>query len=208
MEQIISDLMATNLYERVPQELNYRLHDTYVEQVPRFRHKNAEHPLHYYCLNFWSESVHMLAVDDALVEVPDWTPLNATLMESYFDPVAPDVVSIDYEKMLANGVKMSLKTSPQSLKTKQAMFVPQIPHLIDSYLDQHRYCMRQSENFKYSHTYISLAGYHITNFIRYLHLEKPYQRAKLIPLLEDRNQADMNTMLDKYKRKPLFKGFR
>ena len=150
----------------------------------------------------------MLAVDDDVVEVPEWTPRNVTLMESYFDPVAADVVSIDYQKMLANGVQMSLQTSPQSSKTKKAVYVPKISHLIDSYLDQYRYCLRQSENFRYPRTLISLAKYHILNFIRYLYLEKPYQRAKLIPLLKDRNRADMITLLDKYKRKPLFKGLK
>ena len=203
MEQIINDLMDTNLFERVSQELKYRLRDTYVEKVPRFRHKSNKNPLHYYCLNFWSESVHMLAVDNAIVEVPDWTPTNVTLMESFFDPVAPDVVSISYQTMLANGIKISRKTSSQRLRSNHTLYIPKIPQLIDSYLDQYRYHLEHRQKNNNSYTY-SLAKYHIRNFVRYLHLEKAYQREKLIPLLKERNRTNMNTILDKYKRKPLF----
>ena len=43
----------------------------------------------------------------------------------------------------------------------------------------------------------------IRNFIRYLHLEKPIQRERLLPELAERNKKDMEEILNKFKRKPL-----
>jgi len=74
------------------------------------------------------------------------------------------------------------------------MYVPSIPSFVNAYLDQVRY--RQTHN-NYGSTLSILPCYHLLNLIRYIHLEKPYQREKLFPELAERNRADMEMRMNK-----------
>ncbi|KAI9764136.1 MAG: hypothetical protein M1840_008696 [Geoglossum simile] len=198
---IVADLLATGQYERIPQDLSCRLRDPYVNQVPRLR-RTDNHLFHTLCLSLWSESVYKLAVDGPVVEVPDPFAWNNNLVEDRFDPVAADVVSISYKSRLAAGRQLLPKIPAQSPESKYSVYVPSIPRLIDALLDQQRYCQTHIEKYNYGPSPIILSSYHLGNLIRYLHLEKPYQREKLIPELAERNRADMETRMDKFKRKP------
>ncbi|KAI9782357.1 MAG: hypothetical protein M1839_005230 [Geoglossum umbratile] len=202
LNHILADPLVTGQYERIQQDLSYRGHDPFVNQVPRLRRAD-NHPFHDLCLSLWSESVYMLAAAGSTVEVPNLFAWNSNLMEDRFDPVAADVISISYRTRLAAGHQILPNILAQNAESSYPVYVPSIPRLIDALLDQQRYRQTHFETYNYESALDTLSSYHLSNLIRYLHLEKPYQREKLIPQLAGRNRADMETRLDKYKRKPL-----
>ena len=84
IEAIKTDLLATDQYELVKQNLNLRFSDTYTRQAPRLRLKTNGNTS-YYCIGLWSERVYMLNVDGEKIEVPDPNAWNVVLMEERFD---------------------------------------------------------------------------------------------------------------------------
>jgi hypothetical protein len=68
-------------------------------------------------------------------------------------------------------------------------------------LDKARYRVTHPENFPELGT--NRPKYHLRNFIRYLHLEKPTQRGKMLLELAERNRGEMEVHLNKFRRKPL-----
>ncbi|KAI9773524.1 MAG: hypothetical protein M1839_002060 [Geoglossum umbratile] len=204
LDHIITDILATGRYESIPQDLNCRLHDPFVKQVPRLR-RTDNHRFHTLCLSLWSESVYMLTVTGPVVEIPDVFAWNNNLMEDRFDPAAADVISTTYSSRLADGYQLLPRTLAQSPESKYPVYVPSIPRFVDALIDQVRYRQTHNETYNYKSMLHTLSAYHLTNLIRYIHLEKPHQRGKLIPELAERNRADMETRMNKYKRKPLLK---
>jgi hypothetical protein len=202
LDHIVADILATGKYERVQQDLSSRLGDPYVKQVPRLR-RTDEHPFQNLCLSLWSEAAYMLVASGPMVEVPDLFARNRNLMEDRFDPVTADVVSISYQTMIAAGHSILPEMLAQSPEPKCPVYVPSIPRFIDALLDQQRYRQAHAETYNYVSILDTLPSYHLSNFIRYLHLEKPHQREKLMPELAERNRADMEARLNRYKRKPL-----
>ena len=79
MEAIKADLLATDQYELVEQNLDLRFSDTYAQQVPRLRLKTADNTS-YNCISLWSERVYMLKVDGEKIEVPDPHAWNVVLL--------------------------------------------------------------------------------------------------------------------------------
>ncbi|KAL3689378.1 hypothetical protein R1sor_015687 [Riccia sorocarpa] len=193
LDDIIAKFLATGLYERVEQDIKYRLRDPYVMQVPRLR-RIDQHPFRYVPLNLWSESIYMLPVTSPLVEVPAPMGLIINLVEDRFDLI-PGGRSISYETVLARGLPIVPNKLALSAEFKVPVYIPSIPPFIDALLDKIRHPKTMGG---------SLPPYHLSNFIRYLHLEKPSQRQKLIPELAKRNREDMVIKLNKYKRKPKF----
>jgi hypothetical protein len=202
LDHIIADLLATGQYERVQQDLSCRMEDSFVKQIPRLK-RIDDHPFHTLCLSLWSESVYMLTTAGSVVEVPDPFAWNNCLMEDRFDPAATDVISISYQTRLAAGRKILPDVPAQSAESKRPIYVPSVPRLVDALHDQIRYRQKHMETYNYMSMRYTLPSYHLSNLTRYLHLEKPYQREKLIPELAERNRAAMETLLDRYKRKPL-----
>ncbi|KAI9763497.1 MAG: hypothetical protein M1839_006445 [Geoglossum umbratile] len=183
LDHIVADLLATGQYERIPQDISYRFCDPFV--------------------HFWSESLYMLTVADPKVEVPDLVAWNDNLMEDRFDPAATDVMSISYKSKLAIGCRLLPKILAQSAESNYPVYVPSVPRLVDALLNQVIYRQAHLETYNYVSILDTLPSYHLTNLIRYLHLEKPHQREKLIPELAERNRADMETRMNRYKRKPV-----
>jgi len=144
----------------------------------------------------------MLQVAGPLVEVPDLFAWNRNVMEERFDPVAADVASISYQTLLKAGRQILGPVLAKSSESKIPVYIPSIPRFVDALLDQYRYCQDHPGIYNNTRVHYSLALYNLTNLIRYLHLEKPHQREKLIPELAERNRADMVMRLNKYKRKP------
>ncbi|KIM41655.1 hypothetical protein M413DRAFT_444912 [Hebeloma cylindrosporum] len=198
LEGIKTDLLATGRYDLVEQNLAYRLHDPYTQQVPRLRLK----PDSSECISLWSESVYMLNVDGEKIEVPDTEAWNVVLMEERFDvdPSWANAASIGYTTRIGDGVKILPPIRCQSADKKYPIYIPTLPRMLDALLDQSRYRIIHPEEFPLSGT--NRAKYHLLNFTRYLHLEKPVQRERVLPELAERNRADMVTILNNYKRKP------
>jgi hypothetical protein len=202
LEAIKADLLATELYELVEQNLDLRFSDTYTRQVPRLRLKTNDNPS-YNCISLWSERVYMLSVDGEMIRVPDPNAWNVVLMEERFDLHLSwaRAVSISYTTRIANGVKVLPPTLAQSTDMKYPICIPTVPRILDALLDQARYRVMHAENFP--EKLGNRTAYHLRNFVRYLHLEKPQQRERVLPELAERNRGEMETIINKFKRKPL-----
>ncbi|KAI9848468.1 MAG: hypothetical protein M1837_000263 [Sclerophora amabilis] len=202
LDDIVHDLLETGQYETADYDPKYRWRYAYAKQVPRLRYCGKQPGL-YPTLSLWPESVYMISCDAPMVEVPDICAWNAVLMEDRFDPVGPDSSSISYENRQATGLVVLPRSRAQSECTRRPVYIPSIPVFINALLDQQRYRLTHPEEFPDNFT--TLPSYHLSNFIRYLYLEKSYQRQKLLPELAEHNRADMETRLDRYKRKPLLR---
>jgi hypothetical protein len=104
------------------------------------------------------------------------------------------VISLD-------GVKVLPPTLAQSADIKYPIYIPTIPRILDALLDQARYRVTYAENFPGKLG--NRPKYHLQTFVRYLHLEKPQQRERLLPELAERNRGEMEEIINKFKRKPL-----
>lgn len=202
MPFIEADLLATGQYELVEQKLSLRLSDTYTRQVPRLRLKTNDSETHY-CISLWSERVYMLNVDGEKIAVPDPVAWNVILMEERFDldPSWAQAVPIGYTTRINEGVMILPPTLAQSADVKYPIYIPTIPRILDALLDQARYRVTYAENFPRNQG--NRPEYHIRNFVRYLHLEKPQQRERLLRGLAERNRGYMEASINKFKRKPL-----
>lgn len=202
IEAIKADLLATDQYELVEQNLDLRFSDTYTRQVPRLRLKTTDNIL-YNCISLWSERVYMLNVDGEKIEVPDPCAWNVVLMEERFDlhPSWAQAVSISYTIRMNNGVMVLPPILAQSTDMKYPIYIPTIPRILDALLDQARYRIIHAE--KFPGKLGRRLERHLRNFVRYLHLEKPQQRERILVELAERNQEEMIAITHKFKRKPL-----
>ena len=202
IEVIKADLLATKRYDLVEQNLGHRFSDTYTRQVPRLRLR-TEKNISYNCISLWSERVYMLKVDSEKIEVPDTYAWNEVLIEERFDldlswaRAAP----IGYTKRKADGVRILPPTRAQSTDMNYPIYIPSIPRVLDALLDQARYRVMHAENFPGRGG--NRPKYHLRNLVRYLHLEKPPQRERMLSELAERNRGEMEVIINTYKRKPL-----
>lgn len=140
----------------------------------------------------------MLQVEDAEpVAVLDINAWNATLMEERFATV-PETAWLTLSAHTERGSRVMpiLRSSARDVP----LFVPSIPRVCDALLDQLRYRTTHAENFRGKRG--NRPAYHLQNFIRYLYLERLSQRKLLLPLLAERNQTEMEQMINSSKRKP------
>jgi hypothetical protein len=202
VEAIKADLLATGQYEPVEQNLDLRFSDTYTRQVPRLRLKTNCNTS-YYCISLWSEGIYMLNVDGEKIEIPDPNAWNVVLMEERFDLslLWAQAVPISYTTRIADGVKVLPPILAQSTDTKYPIYIPTIPRMLDALLDQAHYRVTYAESFP--RKLGNRPKYHLQNFVRYLHLEKPQQRERMLPELAERNRGEMEAIANKFKRKPL-----
>jgi hypothetical protein len=89
----------------------------------------------------------------------------------------------------------------QSTNMKYPIYIPNIPRIIDALLDQARYRVAYAEIFPEKGG--NRPKYHLRNLVRYLHLEKPQQRGKMLSELAERNRREMEVIINTFKRKPL-----
>jgi hypothetical protein len=112
-----------------------------------------------------------------------------------------NAVPISYTTKTATGLRILPEIRSQSADKKYPIYIPSIPRMLDALLDQARYRDGHPEKISY------LSGhrprYHLSNFTRYLHLEKPTQRERVLPELAERNREAMEVILNKFKRQPL-----
>ena len=197
LDDILMDLLATGEFERVEQDINLRLSDVITKQVPRLHHTRYQpHDLSH--INLWSESVYHLKVDTTeLIQVLDVLAWNTNLFEERFGTVE-ETAYRTFSATTARGtrvmpqVKSSLKAVP--------VFIPSIPNMCDALADQTRYRATHVEDVKKQMG--NRPGYHLSNFVRYLYLERPSQRQLLLSLMAERNRGVMEDRIDRFKRKP------
>jgi hypothetical protein len=167
-----------------------------MRQVPRLR--GGLSPT-YGCISLWSESTYMLAVDGGKIEIPDPQAWSVVLMEERFDPNPSWThdTPISYTSMVADGVRVVPPNPAQSTDVNYPVFIPTIPRILDALMDQVR---RQVVNFNDGG---HRPDVHLKCFVRYLHLETPQQRERVLSELAERNWGLMEMIIALYKRKPL-----
>lgn len=204
MKAIQADLLATGRFELVEQDLLLRFSDTYTRQVPRLRLEPNEY-IPYSSISLWSESVYMLKVDGARIEIPDTHAWNVVLKEDRFDlhPSWAKAGSISYSTRIADGVMVLPPIRSQSADMKYPIEIPTIPRMLDALLDQARYRATHSEEFSLMSGNRPL--YHLQASVRYLQLDKPQQQERVFSELAERNREMMEGIANKFKRKPPLK---
>lgn len=193
----MNGILATGHFERVDQDISYRLNDPYTRQVPRLRDTRcAPGPFSY--ISLWTEAVYMLQVEDAEpVAVLDINAWNVNLMEERFATI-PETAWITFSAQTerCSRIMPNIRSSARGV----SFFVPSIPKICDAVLDQLRYRTTHAENFQGKRG--NRPAYHLHNFTRYLYLERLSQRELLLPLLAKRNQAVMEQRINAFERKP------
>ena len=193
----MTGLLATGYFERVEQDLGYRFDDPYTKQVPRLRDTRCA-PGPFSCINLWTETVYMLRVEDvepvAVMDIHAW---NVNLAEERFATV-PETACITSTAQTKQGTRII----PKILSSARGIliFVPSIPKICDAVLDQLSYRTTRAENFQRNKG--NRPAYHLRNFVRYLYLERRSQQELLLPLLAERNRAEMKRRVNTFKRKP------
>lgn len=204
MEGIEADLLATGRLERVEQNLDLRFSDTYTQQVPRLRMKTKKN-ISYNCISLWSESVYMLKVDGQNIQVPDTNAWNPVIIEARFDLQTSwaRASSVSYSARVADGVMFLPPIFSQSACMDYPIYIPTIARILDALLDQASHRVTNAESFpeKKGNRPIN----HLNTCVRYLHLEKPVQRARVLPELAERNRESMEAIMNKFQRKPLLR---
>ena len=150
------------------------------------------------CINLWPEALYMLRVDNAkLVHVDDIYAWNVNLVEEKFAAI-PEVIYTTFTAATERGAKLL----PPVLSSARAVpiFVPSIPDICDAIIDQLRYRSNHPEN--YDGKQGNRPSYHLRNFIRYLYLDREVQQDLLLPLLNERNRAEMEKRARTFMRKP------
>ncbi|MCJ1274917.1 hypothetical protein MMC21_002715 [Puttea exsequens] len=199
VDTILTGLLATGCFERVNQDIGYRFEDPYTKQVPRLRDMRCA-PGPFSCVSLWTETIYMLRVEAAEpVAVKDIHAWNVNLAEERFATV-PETASITFTAQTEQGTRILPKVLSSARNVP--IFVPSIPKTCDAILDQLRYRTTHAENFQNKKG--NRPAYHLRNFIRYLYLERQSQRELLLPLLAERNRAEMEQIVSAFKRKPTF----
>ncbi|KAI9850135.1 MAG: hypothetical protein M1824_003652, partial [Vezdaea acicularis] len=194
---IMTALLATSCFELIDQNIAYRLNGSHTKQVPCLRDINHKTDT-FSCVNLWTEAVYMLRVEGSEpVAVMDINAWNVNLVEERFSTI-PETACITFTARTEKGTRIV----PEVLSSARGVpiFVPSIPRICDAVLDQLRYRTTHAENFQGKVG--NRPSYHLSNMIRYLYLERLSQRELLLPLLAERNRAEMERRINKFKRKP------
>ena len=119
MNKILGDLLGSQQWKEVPQILENRLGDPYVNQVPRIARIDQGDC----CISLWSEEIYCLSVDGKVMEVPNPIAWNTVLIEDHFDP-GPDSNTHTRQALTEKGLSWSPPQLIQADKQKTPIFVP------------------------------------------------------------------------------------
>ncbi|KAF3929766.1 hypothetical protein ABW19_dt0204526 [Dactylella cylindrospora] len=190
--QAISDsLLSSGWFELVEQNLELRLYDEYTLQVPRFHDISPFPKFEFQWINLWSESVYMLQLDNAeLTKIPDIVTRNMHLRDERFATI-PETKGITIEGYHADipGLKFLPKYRFSSNPDVE-VFMPSIPRTCEALLRQHS---ARPNGWR--------AGYHLSNFVRYLYFDRPAQMDIVLSLVGSEYQEHMKKIILKFKRK-------
>lgn len=165
----------------------------------------SENNISYNCISLWSERVYMLKVGGQKIQVPDTHAWNTVMIESRFDLHTSwaRTPSISYSARIADGVTFLPPIFSQSALMDYPIYIPTIPRMLDALLDQARHRLTNAESFPEKQGNRPMN--HLNTCVRYLHLEKPLQRERVLPELAERNRESMEAIMNKFQRKPLLR---
>lgn len=143
------------------------------------------------------EDLYFLSVDGPTIEVPDLMAGNSFLIESEYHP---DKRNFRYGPFSLSPLDARIPPAyrPRYTGSKFPIMIPTIQAYLNALFDH----SREYEGCKGLRREICTAAtWNIRNFIRYLFLELPHQRALILSRLNRRNRGAMEDKLDRYRRK-------
>lgn len=191
--EIVSELIKTKHWEEVPLDKKYM--EDYLEPCPRIFKRSDDS----FSIKLWTESATHLVVDagaNGHVEVPDCEALNTVLVEEDMHPDPetgihrPDLLTTQNKRFLPH-IPCQSSTHPPT-----KIYIPTVARYLAALLAQIQWLHENADG--------SLMGYgprsDVGLLVRYLFLEIPSQRKKLLPLLDDETRTQLEQILDSYKR--------
>jgi len=158
-------------------------------------------------VKIWSEEAAHLLVDPPadgrvhnlpfLIETPCCEALNPVLLESDMHPGLkisahrPSLLTTLNIRFLPHITCQSASRQPQS-----RVYIPTISRYLEALIAQHQWL---KENARHA-CHRSGPGADVSYLIRYLFLEMPSQREKILPLMKGESKNRMEEILDQYKR--------
>ncbi|EEQ89584.1 hypothetical protein RJZ56_000232 [Blastomyces dermatitidis] len=202
LDDIVSAFIASGEWEHAEQDQLPRSNDSHVNQVLRL-HRSTREPIH---IRLWPEKLYFLSVDGPKVQVPNVVSWDCVLMEEYFDP------EIGYPLTKTALEARNTRILPRNLAQREnssPLFIPTISRMIDALLDQERYRQEHgkivfgdNKEIINGNVLANRPAEHITSFVKCLYLERPQQRAKLLPHISSHNLSTMEARLARFRRRP------
>lgn len=146
-------------------------------------------------MRLFPEELFFLSIDGPVIEVPELWPWNTTLVEIKYHPDP---------KNFLYGPKHYTAFCPESLppltqrsrssECKVPIYIPTIPTFINALWDQIREYKGAKDEMLVS------AGCNISNFIRYLFLDRPHQKELILSEMYSENREVMKDRINRFKR--------
>jgi hypothetical protein len=207
LQSISTALVQSGHWRREPSELDKSGADCSLERTKI----EDENEYAYLCL--WSESTYRINVDDCpLIEVPDFYPWYQCLIEEKWHPClgtdredgwwyGPRLIASTKQPNLPEQAVAPPTVHPKLPRGKSPsnphpIFVPSLPVYMDALVYHKTHYRKSKEELAF------VAGWILSNLVRYLYLELPHQQLPL--LMEMEEDGYMEGYLNNYKRKPFF----
>ena len=200
---ISEDILCTGSWEEAP--LDHTYGEDYLQPPPRvFKRTDGT-----FSIKIWSEEAVRLLVDPpadgrvgnghSLIEAPCCEVLGPLLLESDMHP-GPEISANNPSLLTTPNVCFlpltHIRSQSTSREPQSKVYIPTISRYLDALLAQSRWL---EENERRA-SRLSGPAADVEYLIRYLFLEMPSQRRKILPLLESDSKSRMEEILDQYKR--------
>ena len=196
LSDILTDILSTgNWHEEKSEEREKKDNDPYADSDTILRAAPSYRSL-YRCLRLWPEDLYFLSVDGPKIEIPDVSAWKTTLVEHRYHP---DIHKRAYGPMFVGthepGILPPLAYQAKSPEVKIPIFIPTIARYLEARIQQHK---RLSSSWTRRRI---CSDFDIRNFFRYMFLDLPHQRKKILPELSKEGQKHMIHKMQTYKRK-------
>jgi hypothetical protein len=195
---IVRRIVASGRWIPVDTQEHFPPETKRIAEVPQLKHVEED-----FYINLWSEDIVGLQVDGELFEVPhvQVRAFDTVLAGSHFCPQADSTTDSDRPTRTSHEgthlVQVNPDQSPPVPLQRTAVYIPTIPRYLDALLSWAD-CSRDDLHPRFMGPGKANEG--ISYLIRYLFLETENQRAKLLPMLSERDREIMYQRLDGYRR--------
>jgi len=201
---ISADIQATGSWTEVP--LVRRYGEDFLRPPPRvFERTDLDGTIFF--LKIWCEDAVFFSVDPLadervharpfLIEAPCCETLNPVLLESDMHP-GPEISPYKPNLLTTPNIPFLplIRCQTASRQPKSKVHIPTISRYLGALIAQRQW-LKENEPHAWR---IKGPGTDASNLIRYLFLEMPSQREKILPLLNGESRSRMEEILDQYKR--------
>ncbi|KAF8814814.1 hypothetical protein BYT27DRAFT_7238728 [Phlegmacium glaucopus] len=199
---VSADLVRTGRWIEVPLVPTFR--EDYLQPPPRIFERTDGT----FSIKLWSEDAVFILVDPPadelvnanrpfLIQALCCEVLNPVLLESDMHP-SPEIVTRKPRLLTTPDTRFLPHVRCQSTarQPQTKVYIPTIPRYLDALLAQIRWLQENG----YSSLKIYGPREDVGFLVRYLFLEMPSQRKKLLPLLKSESVIELVKILDRYKR--------